>query len=77
MAKSGYDLTELETVITTLASGVSLPEHYRDHVMAGSPKGARECHIGPDWLLQYAKQEKELVLILIGTGTHRNTLGIE
>ena len=30
----------------------------------------RECHIQPDWLLIYLKQESILTLTLVDTGTH-------
>ena len=30
----------------------------------------RECHIKPDWLLLYYKDENVLTLTLVDTGTH-------
>ena len=32
--------------------------------------GYRDCHIEPDWVLIYAKQEQELILTCVQTGTH-------
>ena len=75
--KSGWDLTRLEAVINTLASGKVLGRNHNDHALKGQLSGTRECHIGPDWLLRYAKDEHQLILLLISTGTHRKVLGIE
>jgi len=39
-------------------------------------KRYRECHIGGlgDWLLIYEKQENDMILYLLGTGTHTDLL---
>ena len=68
--KRGYDISQLETVIQTLAEQKPLDEKYRDHVLSGNWNGFRECHIAPDWLLIYKVIEDELVLLLTRTGTH-------
>ena len=68
--KRGQDLTELTTVIDTLASGRPLPEKYRDHLLTGNWHGHRECHIAPDWLLIYKIDCGVLVLTLARTGSH-------
>ena len=68
--KRGLDLNLLEKVITSLQNNISLEEKYRDHELRGIYKGFRECHIAPDWLLIYMKEEDILVLTLIDTGTH-------
>ena len=38
--------------------------------LKGKYKGFRECHIQPDWLLMYLKEDDILVLTLVDTGTH-------
>ena len=53
-----------------LQNGIPLEEKYRDHELKGKYKGFRECHIQPDWLLMYLKEEDILVLTLVDTGTH-------
>ena len=68
--KRGLDLNLLEKVITSLQNNIPLEEKYRDHELRGKYKGFRECHIAPDWLLIYMKEEDVLVLTLIETGTH-------
>ena len=75
--KSGWDLTRLVAVINTLASGTMLDRNHGDHALKGQLSGTRECHIGPDWLLRYSKDDEHLLLLLISTGTHRRVLGIE
>lgn len=70
-------MEKLQETIDLLAVGKILPESYFDHALHGDAEGQRECHIGPDWLLFYAKDHEALLLLLLRTGTHRETLGIE
>ena len=77
LVKGGLDTTKLEHVIDLLAAGEKLSGRYRDHALQGRLKNTRECHIGPDWLLRYAKDKDLLVLILLGTGDHRRVLRVE
>ena len=41
IAKRGYDISKLDTVILMLAQGLALPERYRDHALAGNYAGCR------------------------------------
>ncbi len=68
--KRGYDLSLLTEVLKKLANGEALPEKNRDHPLAGSYTGCRECHVAPDWLLIYEISHDELILYLTRTGTH-------
>ena len=68
--KRGYKMKRLETVIEILAEGRELPLVYKDHELIGDFAGCRECHIESDWLLIYERNEEELVLYLLRTGTH-------
>lgn len=77
LTNSGYDRQKLEAVIDLLASGITLPDRYRDHPLHGALEGRRECHIAPDWLLLYRKDDDQFILLLLSTGTHRDVLGIE
>ena len=36
----------------------------------GKYQGFRECHIQPDWLLIYLKENDVLTLTLVDTGSH-------
>ena len=54
--KRGLDISLLDEVVTTLQKGESLPAKNKDHALTGNYTGCRECHIQPDWLLIYTKQ---------------------
>ncbi|MCI6261212.1 MAG: type II toxin-antitoxin system YafQ family toxin [Pyramidobacter sp.] len=73
--KRGYDIRRLEDVIETLAKELPLPKECRDHDLGGNWSGFRECHIEPDWLLVYAIDHNDLVLILSRTGSHSDLFG--
>ena len=66
--KRGKDTEKLRVVIEKLADGEALEARYRDRALVGTYRGARDCHLEPDWLLIYETSEEELVLIR--TGTH-------
>ena len=68
--KQNKDLDKLFEVVNTLADGGTLDARYRDHELSGNYKGARECHIEPDWLLVYEIRGEVLVLMLYRLGTH-------
>jgi mRNA interferase YafQ len=72
VAKRSCDIAKLEVTIDLLASGKPMPPEYNDHNLAGNYKGYRECHVGGegDWLLIYKKDKKQLILVLVETGTH-------
>lgn len=70
IVKRGCDISLLERVIETLASGEKLAEKHRDHELVGNYEGFRECHILPNWLLIYRIDGDELVLCLSRTGSH-------
>ncbi|MCH5282093.1 MAG: type II toxin-antitoxin system YafQ family toxin [Treponema sp.] len=70
MVKRRLPIDELREVVTKLQNDIPLPEKYRDHELHGDKNGIRECHIQNDWLLEYKKNEKTLILILIDTGSH-------
>ena len=75
LIKRGYDIALLDEVIAMLANGERLPEKYRDHALGGNRKGQRDCHIRPDWLLVYERNDGVLTLLLCGTGTHADLFG--
>ncbi len=68
--RRGYPVVLLRDVIAKLAEDEPLPPKYRDHELSGNFKGCRECHVMPDWLLIYEKQDEKLFLYLNRTGTH-------
>ena len=70
--KQGKDINKLKYVINELANGNELDMKYKNHKLIGSKfyKNCEECHIEPDWLLVYRYNSKELILLLIDTGSH-------
>ena len=66
--KRGKSFNVFKQVILKLAADEPLPEKFRDHQLIGNYRGARECHIEPDWLLIYELVDDDL--ILIRTGSH-------
>ena len=68
--RRGYDIARLEQVLEILIQDQDLPAKYKDHTLTGNYTGFRECHITPDWLLIYKKENNLLILTLSRTGTH-------
>ena len=67
--KRGKSLAKLKAVVTTLANGKELDPKHRDHPLIGPWKGARDCHIEPDWILIYTIDSQNLRLERTGTHT--------
>ena len=74
--KRGKDLNKLETVLDILLLGENLPDKYKDHQLKGEMKDFRECHVEPDWLLIYRKEDTELILYATATGSHADLFGM-
>ena len=68
--KRGLDISLLEDVIEKLRLDQPLEAKHHNHEVSGNFKGVWECHIQPDWLLLYLKENGVLVLTLVDTGTH-------
>lgn len=68
--KRGLDERIFIEAISILAKTGSLPQKYGAHQLTGKYKGCIECHLQPDWLLIWKQNDKELILILVETGTH-------
>lgn len=66
---------KLNEVIFMLATDTPLPVSNQDHPLKGVYKGNRECHIQPDWLLIYSKEDSLNLLSLVRTGTHSDLFG--
>ena len=70
LQKRGYNMGKLLDVIDILREGGELPPEYKDHPLHGDYVGHRDCHIEPDLVLIYYKNETTLVLSMTRTGTH-------
>lgn len=51
------DIQELKKVMIMLAQDKQLPPEKRDHNLTSSWIGYRECHVQPDFLLIYKKDD--------------------
>ena len=63
-------LDEIENVVDKLANDEKLKARYSDHQLSGNLKELRECHIKPNLLLIYKKEERILLLSCVGLGSH-------
>ncbi|GHV48723.1 hypothetical protein FACS1894204_13120 [Synergistales bacterium] len=68
--KRGFDMDLLDDVIQQLIEGKTLDPKLNDHALTGNYEGFRECHVQNDWLLIYARDNDQLVLVLTQTGSH-------
>lgn len=68
--RRGYDMQLLREAIRILATEGKLPEKYLPHQLHGDRRGQWECHIQPNWLLVWQQHNRELVLVMLNTGTH-------
>jgi mRNA interferase YafQ len=68
--KRGLPMNLLDDVLQTLAEEKPLAPKHEDHALVGDYAGFRECHILPDWLLIYAVDKGNLILIASRTGSH-------
>lgn len=72
LIKQSKNLEKLMEVVVILANRGELDKKYRNHKLINDKyfKDCYECHIEPDWLLIYKYENKELILLLIATGSH-------
>ena len=61
------DIVEAGHVIKQLQLGSTLPAKYVDHALSGNWQGYRDCHIKPDLVLIYKRDEHTLKLARIGS----------
>lgn len=74
MSKRGADLTHLYGIILMLRYGYMPPENCKAHKILGDMDGRMECLVQgrrSDWVLIYRYNEKDLVLIALMTGNHK------
>ncbi len=70
------DMNEAIIVMKLIFSSTPIPAEYLDHALSGSEwEGARELHIGGDFLLVYRVDEKQNLVTFVDIGTHSELLG--
>ena len=60
----------LMSIIDKLANNEVLEPKYNDHALKDEWINHRECHIRPDLLLIYKKQDDLLILTCVNVGSH-------
>lgn len=60
----------VKTLLSLLQKNEKLPEKYRLHKLKGQSAEFWECHVMPDLLLIYQKDEPRKLIILIDIGSH-------
>jgi mRNA interferase YafQ len=64
------DMDELKKVMIMLAEDQLLPQEKKDHNLAGNWSSYRECHIQPDFLLIYKKNDEDYSIRFERLGSH-------
>lgn len=64
------DKKHVDSVVNMLLEGTPLPEKYRDHPLKGKLKGFRDCHVKPDLVLIYGKEEDVLIVTAYRVNSH-------
>lgn len=59
-----------ENISFKLANNETLEAKYKDHALKGDLIDFRECHLKPDLLLIYQKQDDKLILYCLNIGSH-------
>jgi mRNA interferase YafQ len=68
--KRDYPINQIVEVFTILEKEGNLPDKYFPHKLSGNYVNCWECHIRPDWLLIWERDETLKEIRLIRTGTH-------
>ena len=66
--KRGLDMSKVKDLIEDLINEKPLAAKHKNHKLKGNFIGYWECHIEPDWLLVYKKDDK--CIYFARTGTH-------
>lgn len=61
-------LVDLENVRIMLIGGQKIPDKYRNHQLQGND--LFDCHVRPDFVLLYLKDEKQKNLVFVRIGSH-------
>ncbi len=66
--KRGLDMSKIKCVLEDLIHEKPLAQKHKNHKLKGDFVGYWECHIEPDWLLIYKKDDTHIYFVR--TGTH-------
>ncbi|WP_076605230.1 MULTISPECIES: type II toxin-antitoxin system YafQ family toxin [Arcobacteraceae] len=60
----------VDNIVFMLANNQNLDKKHKDHQLKGNLKEFRECHVKPDLLLIYKKENSMLVFTCVAVGSH-------
>ena len=74
--KKHFDLSRLDQVLDDLAdyNSALLKRKYRNHQLKERWSKYEELHVDADWLLVYKRDKNRMILTLMTTGSHDQTL---
>lgn len=67
---SKADKNLVDEIVKKLSNNETLEVKYKDHKLKGKFKNYKECHIKPNLLLIYKKEEDILILTCVNVGSH-------
>lgn len=73
--KRGYPMKGFQKIVEDLLAGVPLAPKCKLHSLTGNWVDFEECHIKPDWLLIFKREEQVKTLVFTRTGTHSDLFG--
>ena len=68
-------LDDLKEVLLLLRDKNNLPVKYREHKLVGKREEYLECHVQPDLLLIYSRDQKQKKVHLLDLGSHSKIFG--
>lgn len=74
--KRGLNLDLLNNLFELLELHGTVPTKFKTHKLTGNYAGFLECHIQGDWLLVWAKDEDDQVILLTRTGEKNDSADI-
>ena len=68
--KCVLDIDKLKIVVDDIVNERPLATKYRNHKLNGKYANFWECHIETNWLLIYRRDEQNVYIYFVRTGTH-------
>ncbi len=68
--KKHLSIELLDNVVLSISENIPLAKKFKVHKLEGEYKNCWECHLQPDWLLIWKKDDEEKSIQLIRTGSH-------
>lgn len=68
--KRNYETKSLSEILYLLEKNGIVPIKNNPHKLSGKYADCWECHIKPDWLLVWRKNELQKIIELVRTGSH-------